>query len=72
MVKIIQVLPNKFDRFLLQYNELIYKKKYRYYDIKESSVSEVIGKCKNRGTPLRKGFWDTIIKTRATGRPEPE
>ena len=53
----IQVLPNKFDRFLLQYNELIYKKKYRYYDIKESSVSEVIGKCKNRCTPLHKGFW---------------
>ena len=53
----IQVLPNKFDRFLLQYNELIYRKKYRYYDIKESSVSEVIGKCKNRGTPLCKGFW---------------
>ena len=53
----IQVLPNKFDRFLLQYNELIYKKKYRYYDIKESSVSEVIGKCKNRCTPLHKDFW---------------
>ena len=57
MVKMIQVLPSKFDRFLLQYNELVYKKKYRYYDIKESSVSEVIGKCKSRCTPLHKGFW---------------
>ena len=26
MVKMIQVLPSKFDRFLLQYNELLYKR----------------------------------------------
>ena len=26
MVKIVPVLPNKFDRTLLQYNELVYKK----------------------------------------------
>ena len=47
-----------------------FTKKYRYYDIKESPVSIIIERFL---VPLVSSkYRDTIIKTRATGRPELE